>query len=92
MKLKELLKVIPEDYDISFAFDINGVCIFVYGNKKDDVILNFATEKKCSKEQVENMDVINLRPCAYVHCWEQNVYEADNIPLSVRPQLLIEIE
>lgn len=64
MKLKELLEVIPDNYEIGLAnFDKdNG--IIVYGTKAD-AIQKFAEKEKFIKEQVEGMNVIAIHPIAF---------------------------
>jgi hypothetical protein len=91
MKLKELLEVIPDEFEIGLTSYDEWVCTFVYG-KKDDAILSFAIKKKFIKEQVENMDVMSIHPCAYVQCLGQNVYNGDELPFHINPQLLIELK
>ena len=92
MKLKELLEVIPENYEIGLAnFDKdNG--IIVYGTK-EDAIQKFAEKEKFVKEQVEGMNVIAIHPgaTAYMPPSGVELYGDDSAEVHVKSKLLIEV-
>lgn len=91
MKLKELLKVIPDYYEIGLttvddfgdAFDCKI---------RDDAVMSFAAQKKFSREQVENRTVRAIHPCADVRGMEERGFSSGTLPFCVEPQLLIELE
>lgn len=91
MKLKELLEVIPENYEIGLAnFDKdNG--IIVYGTK-EDAIQKFAEKEKFIKEQVEGMNVIVIYPGATAYLpTGVKLFGDDMIDVHIKTQLTIEI-
>jgi hypothetical protein len=91
MKLKELLAVVPKDYEISLADFDKDICTCVYGIK-EDAIMDFAQKTTYTKEQIENMDVIAINPSANVCCKESYLFADDMTLLHVKTQLLIEIQ
>lgn len=80
MKLKELLKTVPMDYEIGLA-DFNK-CIHTtsYGTKVN-AIYDFALKAKMTYGQVENMKVVVIHPVG-----------DDAAELHVKTRLLIEIK
>lgn len=54
MKLKELLEVIPDNYEIGLANFDKGNGIIVYGTK-EDAIQKFAEKEKFIKEQGDRL-------------------------------------
>lgn len=91
MKLKELLEVVPEDYEIGLAGFDNDIYTITYGTK-EDAIMGLAQKSTFSKEQIENMDAIAIYPCANVCCKESHMYANDTTPLHVETHLLIKIQ
>lgn len=91
MRLKELLEVIPENYEIGLVAFGKEIFTVTYGTK-EDAIMSFAQRSGFIKEQIENMDVIVINPCAYVYCPDEHVFGADMPSLHVKTQILIEIQ
>ena len=89
MKLKELLEIIPDECDIGLSNFSKDNCKVIYGNR-EYAILSFAEREKFITEQVENMEVISIYPCANVYCKEEHLLESDMPSLHVTPQLLME--
>ena len=89
MKLKELFEVLTDDYDIGLA-DFSKDCITSYGTK-NDAVFSFAQKGKFVTEQVDNMEVIAIHPCATIYGTEEHLYGDDMPSLHVKTQLLIEI-
>lgn len=90
MKLIDLLSYIPDECKICLAGhgeQRHGVADYKY-----DAITRFAYRYKLINEQVENMDVISISPCACVQCSEEYVFKNDIPSLYVKPQIIIEIE
>lgn len=90
MKLIDLLNYIPDECKICLAGhreQRHGVVDYKY-----DAITRFAYRYKLINEQVENMDVISIFPCACVQCSEEYVFKNDIPSLYVKPQIIIEIE
>lgn len=90
MKLKEVLAVIPDDYDIGLVDFSKDNCTITYGTK-EDAIFSFARKEKFVTEQVTNMDVIAIHPCATFYGIEEHLYGDDMPSLHVKTKLLIEI-
>lgn len=93
MKLKELLKVIPDNYLIGLVdSDPCNYSIRVFGNKKD-VIFGYGQRSRLLPEQVENLNVIALHPgaTAYMPSRVNMMYGDDSAELYVKTQLLIEV-
>nr|DAO54981.1 MAG TPA: hypothetical protein [Caudoviricetes sp.] len=90
MKLIDLLSVIPDECRIGIARpedQRHGVI-----GDKYDAITRFAYRNKLIKEQVENMDVSRVYPCANAQCAEELLLEDDIPSLYVVPAVIIEIE
>lgn len=92
MKLKELLKVIPDNYLIGLVdSDPDNYSIRVFGNKKD-VIFGYGQRSRLLPEQVENLNVIALHPGATAYMPScVNMYGDESAELHVKTQLLIEV-
>ena len=91
MKLKELLEVLPMDYEIGLA-DFNK-CIFTisYGTK-EDAIYDFAVKHKMTYGQVEDMKVIAIHPVAVAHVSDGvEMFGDDTAELHIKTWLLIEL-
>lgn len=91
MKLKDLLTVVPKDYEIGLAGFDNDIYTITYGIK-EDVIYSFALKYKMTYGQVEDMNVISIYPCANVCCNESHMYLNDITPLHVKTHMLIKIQ
>lgn len=90
MKLIDLLSYIPSGCEIGLVH-VDDRLSASYGNKYA-VIAGFAYKNKLIKEQVENMDVDNIYPCASVQCNSTQLFERDVTPLVVKPEIIIAIE
>lgn len=67
MKLKKLLKLIPDEYKIGLTDYEGNVTLVSYGTK-EDAVMNFAQKTALTKEMVEDMRVATVSPCARVYC------------------------
>ena len=90
MKLKKLLKLIPDEYKIGIT-DYEEKNIFVSYGTKEKTVANFAQKTTLTKEAIEDMMVATVSPCARVYCVDQHVFCDTEPPLNVEPQLYIEI-
>lgn len=91
MKLKKLLKVIPENYDIGLTYADNRLCFITYATKKEGV-MSFAKKTSTTIDYVEDLDVVAIHPCARTYCTDENVF-GDGMPsLHVESRFLIELE
>lgn len=92
MKLKELLKVIPDNYRIGLMdSDTDSYSIMVFGNKKS-VIFGYSHRSRLQPEQVENLTVVSIHPGATTWLPEGvSMYGDDSAELHVKTQLLIEV-
>ena len=90
MKLKKLLKLIPDEYKIGLTDYEGNVMLVSYGTK-EEAVMNFAQKTTLTKETVEDMRVATISPCARVNCVDLHVFCDTEPPLNVEPQLYIEI-
>lgn len=93
MKLKELLKVIPDNYPIGLMdSDVDNCSILVFGNKKD-VIFGYGHRARLLPEQVKNMNVIAIHPgaTAYMPPSGVELYGDDYAELHAKIKLMIEV-
>lgn len=91
MKLKELLEVIPMDYEIGLTDFNKYICTISYGTK-EDAIYDFAIKDKMTYGQVENMKVIVIHPVAVAHLSDGvEMFGDDTAELHIKTRLLIEI-
>lgn len=90
MKLKKLLKVIPEGYKIGFTSADNKLGFITYDNKKD-AVMNLAYKMATVIDLVEELEVVSIHPCARTYCRDYNVYSGDMPELCVEPRLLVEV-
>lgn len=91
MKLKELLEIIPDNYEIGLADFDKDSGIIVYGTK-EDAIQKFAEKEKFIKEQVEGMNVIAIHPGATAYLpTGVKLFGDDMIDFHIKTQLTIEI-
>mgnify|MGYP000574302191 CR=1 FL=1 len=90
MKLKELLKVIPDKYLLGLM-DVDNNSILVFGNKKD-VLFGYRQRAFLLVQQVENLNVVSIHPgaTAYIPSGVE-MYGDDSAALHVKTQLLIEV-
>jgi hypothetical protein len=92
MKLKELLEVVPNDYEIGLANFDKNICANFYF-KKEDAIMEFAQKAPMTPEEIENLNVIAIHPGAVAHLSDAGgeVFGDDTAELRIKTQLLIEI-
>ncbi len=90
MKLKKLLKLIPDEYKIGLTDYEGNVMLVSYGTK-EEAVMNFAQKTTLTKETIEDMRVATISPCARVNCVDLHVFCDTEPPLNVEPQLYIEI-
>lgn len=90
MKLKKLLRVIPDEYKIGIT-DCGEEVIFVSYGTKEEAVMNFAQKTTLTKEAIEDMEVATVSPCARVYCVDQHVFCDTMPPFNVEPQLYIEV-
>lgn len=90
MKLKKLLKLIPDEYKIGIT-DYEEENMFVSYGAKEEAVANFASKATLTKEAIEDMRVATVSPCARVYCVDQHVFCDTEPPLNVEPQLYIEV-
>lgn len=91
MKLKELLEVVPEDYEIGFANFDKNLCPISYF-KKEDAIMGFAQKVPMMPEEIENLNVITIHPGAVAHLSDGvEMFGDDTAELHIKTRLLIEI-
>lgn len=90
MKLKKLLKLIPDEYKIGIT-DYEEENMFVSYGMKEEAVANFAQKTALTKEVIEDMRVATVSPCARVYCVDQHLFCDTEPPLNVEPQLYIEV-
>lgn len=90
MKLKKLLKLIPDEYKIGIT-DYAGEVTFVSYGTKEEAVMNLAQKTTLTKEAIEDMRVATISPCARVYCVDQHLFCDMEPPLNVDPQLYIEV-
>lgn len=90
MKLKKLLKLIPDEYKIGIT-DYEEENMFVSYGAKEEAVTNFAQKTALTKEMIEDMRVATVSPCARVYCVDQHLFCDTEPPLNVEPQLYIEV-
>ena len=91
MKLKELLKVVPDNYRVGLMdSDQDSYSLMLFGDKKS-VIFGYSHRSRLQPEQVENLTVVSIRPGATAHIPDDTtVYGDDSAELHVKTQLLLE--
>ena len=90
MKLRKLLKLIPDEYKIGIT-DYEEENMFVSYGTKEEAVTNFAQKTALTKEMSEDMRGATVRPCARVYCVDQHLFCDTDPPLNVEPQLYIEV-
>lgn len=91
MKLEELLKVVPDDYLIGIA-DSSGEFNFISYDTKYEAVKAYASNTLATVDDIENLEVDAIHPCARIYCDEEHVF-GDAMPsLHVETQLYIEVK
>lgn len=91
MKLKELLEVLPMDYEIGLADFNKYICTISYGTK-ENAIYDFAVKHKMTYGQLENMKVVTIHPGAVAHLSDGvEMFGDDTAEIHIKTRLLIEI-
>ena len=92
MKIKELLKVIPDKYLIGLMdADVDNNSVLAFGNKKD-VLFGYGQRAFLLVQQVENLNVVSIHPGATAYIPSGvDMYGDDSAELHVKTQLLIEV-
>lgn len=90
MKLRKLLKLIPDEYKIGITGYEEESMLVSYGTK-EEAVTNFAQKTALTKEMIEDMRVATVSPCARVYCVDQHLFCDTEPPLNVEPQLYIEV-
>lgn len=91
MKLKELLEVVPNDYEIGLVNFDKNICTNSYF-KKEDAIMGFSQKVTMMQEEIENLNVIEIHPVAVAHLSDGvEMFGDDTAELHIKTQLLIEI-
>ncbi len=90
MKLIDLLKIIPDECEISLSRPDDGEI----GDEwpKSEAVASFAYKNRLTKEQVWNMDIVTIRPCSHIQCDGAYLFDDDYIPFKVSQIFAIEIE
>ena len=90
MKLKKLLKVIPEKYKISITDSGEEVSFIAYGTK-NEAVKEYAVRALATTDEIEDLEVDTVVPCARVYCADGHVFDDVMPPLHVEPQFYIEV-
>lgn len=90
MKLKKLLKVIPERYRISIT-DSGGEVSFIAYGTKEEAVKEYAVRMLATTDEIEDLEVNTVIPCARVFCTDGHVFNDIMPPLHVEPQFYIEV-
>lgn len=90
MKLKKLLKVIPDEYNIGITSADNEVSIITYGTKEEAVTI-FAQRTTTTPDFVESLEVAAIHPCARTYCADESIYGNGMPSFYVCTRLLIEV-
>lgn len=91
MKFKELLKVIPENYEIGLENFDKNICTISYF-KKEDAIMGFAQKAPMMPEEIENLNVIAIHPVAVAHLSDGvEMFGDDTAELHIKTRFLIEV-
>lgn len=92
MKLKELLKVIPDDYRIGLMdSDPDNYALLVFGNKKGS-IEGFGKKAGMPPAHVKNLTVVSIHPGASAYLPDKTeMYGDASVERHVTTNLLIEV-
>lgn len=91
MKLKEILELISDNYEVGLADYDRGLCIIsIY--KKEDVVSGFAQKANMTDDQILNMKVVAVHAGAKA-CLATGVemFGDDSAELHIKTQILIEV-
>lgn len=91
MKLKELLKVIPDNYLLGLTnADAENYSILIFGRQKD-VIWGYGQRAFLSPDEVLNLNVVAINPVVNTYLRDSAMYGDVSTKLHVKTQLLIEV-
>ena len=91
MKLKELLKVVPDNYILGLTnADEDNYSILVFGRRKD-AIWGYGQRVFLSPDEVLNLNVVYINPGVNTYLRDSDMYGEDSTELHVKTQLLIEL-
>lgn len=91
MKLKELLEIIPENYEIGLENFDKNICTISYF-KKEDAIMGFAQKAPMMPEEIENLNVIAIHPVAIAHLSDGvEMFGDDTAELHIKTRFLIKV-
>lgn len=91
MKLKELLKVVPDNYILGLTnADEDNYSILVFGRRKD-AIWGYGQRAFLSPDEVLNLNVVYINPGVNTYLRDSDMYGEDSTELHVKTQLLIEL-
>lgn len=91
MKLKKLLKMIPEKCNIGITDSSGEVSFVSYGTKKE-AVKEYAQRALATTVDIEDLEVDTIVPCARVYYTDERVF-GDMMPsLYVEPQFYIEVK
>lgn len=91
MKLRELLKVIPDNYILGLTnADEDNYSILVFGRRKD-AIWGYGQRAFLSPDEVLNLNVVYINPGVNTYLRDSDMYGEDSTELHVKTQLLIEL-
>lgn len=91
MKLKELLKVIPDNYILGLTnADEDNYSILVFGRQKD-ALWGYGQRAFLSRDKVLNLNVVAINPGVNTYLRDSDMYGEDSTELHVKTQLLIEL-
>lgn len=91
MKLKKLLEIIPENYEIGLENFDKNICTISYF-KKEDAIMGFAQKAPMMPEEIENLNVIAIHPGAVAHLSDGvEMFGDDTAELHIKTRFLIEV-
>ena len=91
MKLKKLLKVIPERYKVGFTAVDNDLLFLPYATK-EEAIMTFAQRTATTTDFIKDLEVVAIYPCASTYCDHETVFNDGMPSLHVEMQLLIEVK
>lgn len=91
MKLKELLEIIPENYEIGLENFDKNICTISYF-KKEDAIMGFAQKAPMMPEEIKNLNVIAIHPVAVAYLSDGvEMFGDDTAELHIKTRFLIEV-
>ena len=90
MKLKKLLKVIPERCKVGFTATDNDLLFLPY-DTKEEAVATFAQRTATTTDFIKDLEVTSIYPCASVYCDHETVFNDTMPSLHAEMQLLIEV-